>query len=92
MDIILSIKEDLDNKPKPDIAICSKCRGRYPISMCEVDPYGDGDWESGYNPIHLCPNCEDGGLIEEYDMSPRQLEMWYKWRENKKKIKIINIL
>jgi len=68
-----------DKEPKPDIAICSQCGWRGPISECGIDPYGDGDWESGYYPSHLCPKCEDGGCIDDYDMSEERLKEWEEW-------------
>lgn len=37
------------------------------MTDCEIDQ--EGDWESGYYDIHLCPKCEDGGCIDDYDYS-----------------------
>jgi len=84
-DLLLSLKEefDPDKEPLPDIAICSECRWRGPVSECGIDPYGDGDWESGYRPTHLCPKCEDGGCIDDYDMSDEVNEAWNLWFKGK---------
>jgi len=78
---LLLKKVDLDPEPAPDIAVCSECGGRYPVEQCDVDPYGDGDWEAGYHPTLLCPSCEDGGCIDDFEMSPKRLELWYAWRD-----------
>jgi len=77
---------DIDNaniEPNPDIAICSQCGWRGSISECDVDPHGDGDWESGYYPVDLCPVCEDGGCIDDYDMSEERLIEWEIWSSRK---------
>ena len=85
-DLLRTAYEETFNKePKPDIAICSKCGWRGPVSECDVDPYGDGDWESGYVPVDLCPVCEDGGCIDDYDMSDERFEEWRKWWEENEK-------
>jgi len=68
-----------DMTPSPDIAICSECGWRGPVSECGTDY--DGDWESGYYPVDLCPKCEDGGCIDDYDMSPERLAEYEAWVE-----------
>jgi len=68
-----------DPEPKLDIAICSECGWKGPVSECDVE--NDGDWESGYYEVHLCPKCEDGRCIDEYDFSPKQRKLWDKWNE-----------
>lgn len=67
--------------PAPDIAICSKCGWRGPTTECERDE--EGDWESGYRMIDLCPKCDDGGCIDDYDMSEERQKSWEAWMENK---------
>ena len=74
-DIVLKIKEEINQIPKPDIAICSQCGWRGPSSKCEQAE--EGDWENGYYTIDLCPICEDGGCIDNYDFSTE--ELFKKW-------------
>ena len=80
-DRFLKLKESLDkNKmPKPDLAKCTQCgfKGKFE----EFDLATDGDWESGYYEILECPKCEDGGCVDDYDMSPERAEEWEKWFE-----------
>ena len=57
----------LGDGEKPDIAICSVCGWRGPATECITDE--EGDWESGYYKVDLCPKCEDGGSIDDYDFS-----------------------
>jgi len=90
MDILMKLRLEFDEamknaEPKHDIAICSECGWQGPVSDCEVDPHGDGDWESGYYPVHLCPKCEDGGCIDSYDMSDARLQEWEEWWDKKKR-------
>ena len=66
-----------DKPPGPDIAICSECHWRGPADECEQDE--DGDWETGYYTIDMCPKCEDGGCIDDYDFSPEQLTKYEEW-------------
>ena len=68
-----------DPEPEFDIAICSQCGWRGPVSECETGE--EGDWESGYYKIDLCPRCEDGGCIDNYDMSPVREKEWEAWAE-----------
>ena len=76
----------IDNKqPKPDIAICSDCGWRGPVEECLKGQ--DGDWESGYFEIDECPKCDNGGCIEDYDMTPERLEEYNKWYDRKMKKK-----
>jgi len=72
---------DVDKEPSADIAICSECGWRGNVSECEIGT--DGDWESGYYEIDLCPVCEDGGCIDDYDMSEERLKEWEEWFEHK---------
>jgi len=76
-------KEIGNVEPFPDIAICSVCGWRGNVSKCEKGQ--DGDRESGYYPIHLCPKCDDGGCIDDYDMSKEKAREWKKWKERDEK-------
>ena len=77
------LKAQTDLEPKPDIAICSECNWSGPISECVKDE--EGDWETGYYPIDLCPVCleekENGGCIDDYDYSPEQLKLLNEYME-----------
>ena len=70
-------------EPIPDIAKCTECGWEGDVGKCGTEQ--DGDWESGYYNIHTCPECEDGGLIEDYSMSEERAKEWNEWYENKKK-------
>jgi len=52
----------------PDIAICSECNGRFPVDKCDSEMVSEG-WENPEYLVHYCPNCEDGGCIDDYDWS-----------------------
>jgi len=81
-DLADSVRER-DGEPKADLAICSSCRRAWPVDGLETEEAGD--YESGYFRVHICPKCEDGGLIEEYTMSEDRAREWGEWnasREN----------
>jgi len=75
----LALEYNEDEEPRPDIAICSQCGWRGPTSECENGE--EGDYENGYYFIDLCPRCEDGGCIDDYDMSSKRSEEWLKWHK-----------
>lgn len=58
-------------KPLPDIAICATCGWSGHVSKCEVVTEQDG-WEAPPYSVHLCPICEDGGCIDDYEYSKEQ--------------------
>lgn len=66
-------------EPEPDIAICSSCGWRGPTSQCETET--DGSWEECYYEVHVCPECEDGGCVDNYVMSEKQAALWNLWYE-----------
>jgi hypothetical protein len=72
---------DEETEPMPDIAICCICNWKGPTSECPVGQ--DGDWESGYYNIHLCPKCEGGGCIDDYDMTSERAREWNEWYDRK---------
>ena len=78
----LQLNTNVNVEPQPDLANCSKCGWKGSISECEEGT--DGDWESGYYKIHECPICDDGGCIDDYDMSDEQLKIWEEWHKQKK--------
>ncbi|MBD3263400.1 hypothetical protein GF374_03405 [Candidatus Woesearchaeota archaeon] len=65
-----------NGEPRPDIAVCV-CGWRGSVKDCEKAQ--EGNWEHGYYIIHLCPRCEDGGDIIDYDMTPQREQEWWKW-------------
>ena len=73
-DIKKFLEAQTEQEPLPDIAICSQCNWRGPISECVKEK--EGDWESGYYVVDCCPICQDGGCIDNYEYSPKQLELW----------------
>lgn len=76
----------LDNpepEPTADIAKCSSCGWSGHVSECEMD--SEGDWESGYYDIHLCPKCDDGGCIDDYDYSDEQAKRFNEYHDKRNK-------
>ena len=65
-------------EPRPDIAVCSQCNTRTPTKDCPTKT--EGDRESGYYAVHVCPKCKDGGLVDAYAMTPEQARKWHDWR------------
>jgi len=77
-----NIYRELTGEPSADIAICSQCNGRFPISECPTEQ--DGDWETGYYEVHLCPKCPEGGCVDDYDYSEEQLKKREEWKGKNK--------
>jgi len=67
--------EDGSSEIFPDIARCMECGWKGKISKCVREQ--EGDYESGYYDVDMCPKCKDGGEID-YDMSRKQLKKWEK--------------
>ena len=49
-----------------DMCRCSTCHGKFKVSDCEADFGNHNGWELPPYTLHLCPNCEDGGSIDDY--------------------------
>jgi hypothetical protein len=66
----------VDSEPKPDIACCSNCgwRGSTDIYVTRNETGSD------YYPADICPYCEDGGCVDDYDMTPKRAEEWNLWK------------
>lgn len=82
LDFLVLSRSSKNVEPKPDIAKCSACGWSGKASLCAVEK--EGSWEEGYYDIQLCPKCEDGGCIDDYDFSFWQwlkLE-WWEFRQN----------
>ena len=84
----LITKNSVNIEPLPDIAKCSNCGWSGPVNECIEGE--DGDWENGYYSIHECPKCDDGGCIDDYEMSIDQAKKWNKWYEKRENTKIYN--
>lgn len=70
--------ENVNNaEPPPDLASCSTCGWKGKVEECGNDT--EGDFESGYYGIHLCTKCNDGGCVDDYNMSPEQMQKWTEW-------------
>jgi len=68
---------DSSGEPKPDLAVCSECKGKFLVEGLETET--DGSYEDGYYIVHLCPTCPDGGMIEDYTMSEDRAREWNEW-------------
>lgn len=81
MNNYFNLNEELNKnvEPQPDIAICSICGWKGSINLCHIDE--EGDFETGYYLIHLCPVCEDGGCIDNYEYSLKAAQEYDKWRK-----------
>ena len=80
-DYCISLSKEINAEPKEDIARCTNCNWSGNVLECELDQ--EGDWESGYYDIHLCPKCEDGGCVDDYSMSEERFKEWDIWHKNK---------
>ena len=74
------MKDDDIGEPQPDLACCSDCGGSFPVSECPTET--EGDWDTGYYEVHVCPKCEDGGHIDDYGMTPECADRWHEWKAN----------
>ncbi len=61
---------DHGKEPGPDMGECSECGWKGPLKDCPMED--DGDYESGYYQVPVCPKCDDGGCLDRYDYSPEQ--------------------
>ena len=68
-----------DRPPQCDIAICSECGWRGLVSDCEMEE--EGSYEEGYFEAPVCPKCEDGGCLDNYDYSPEQFKLFKEWEK-----------
>jgi len=85
-DLMLLEVIDLDSEPLPDIAICSGCHWEGPVCKCEVGQ--EGDWESGYYSIYLCPQCDESeGCIDDFYYSRYQMKKLRAWEKRQPEVK-----
>lgn len=78
---LANIIRPVNNEPSPDLATCSDCQQQFKISDCPIEI--DGDWETGYYDVPICPKCEDGGCLDTYDYSPEQFKKLKEWENAK---------
>ena len=71
-----------NTQPQCDMGSCGNCGWKGPLSVCEIGK--EGDYESGYYDIPLCPICPDGGCIDDYFYSSEQRLELEKWEEANK--------
>lgn len=76
-DLLAYLTEKYDAEPKPDMAHCSSCGWSGNRLVCETEQ--EGDYESGYYAIDLCPKCDDGGCVDDYSMTKERAAEWNKW-------------
>ena len=66
--------EDFDPRdgyiePKPDMCKCSECGSTFKVSDCETDHDHHDGWEMPPYTEILCPECTDGGCIDDFFFS-----------------------
>ena len=71
---IISIEKQ---RPSPDLGNCSDCGKTFKIEDCPTEI--DGDWETGYYEVPVCPVCKDGGCIDDYSYSRKQMKEYRNW-------------
>ena len=73
----------LDDAPSPDIACCSSCGKEFDIADCPTE--SEGDWETGYYDVQVCPECPDGGCIDDYNMSSARADEYNEYMKKHNK-------
>jgi hypothetical protein len=63
-----------NKEPSPDLVHCNECGWNGLVSDCDYDE--EGDWETGYYFINLCPDCGSGDV--EYNMTPGEIHGYRK--------------
>ena len=85
---------DFKRAPKPDLARCTAYDAATGSAGCgwsgkvdECDTIQEGDRESGYVTVDVCPKC--GGEIE-YEMSEQCAAEWHAWFDEQKRKETTN--
>ena len=73
---VTELKSADDPTPLLDCGSCSECGWSGKLSDCEKEQ--EGNYEEGYVWAVYCPECEDGGCIENYYPSAESLAQWKK--------------
>ena len=81
-DIFVAFNSD-DPEPKCDVYSCSECGWEGAVEDCEVEI--EGDYESGYYDVPICPICKPEGCINDGSMSKEQFTRWEAWFERNRK-------
>lgn len=67
-------------QPKMDMCKCSNCGWSGKVSDCEIEQ--DGDWETGYYDVPMCPKCDDGCVDDfwysDEELQKEEIEKWKK--------------
>ncbi len=74
--------EPIVDEPESDIADCDTCDWSGLIADCPTEQ--DGDWETGYYTINVCPVCESS---VELNMSTDRYSEWGKWYKKHREVK-----
>lgn len=54
------IRKNPQPEPVLTMATCTECGWTGRIEDCDTEE--DGDWETGYVTVHVCPVCDEGGI------------------------------
>lgn len=73
------VQKIINAEPQPDRAQCSDCKRKFWIKDLETE--AEGDWENGYIDVYVCPKCDDGGCIDNYQFSAKQAKRWLAWKK-----------
>ena len=76
--LIVMFEEANRRDPPCDLCKCSECGWEGKADDCETDVEQDG-WEFPKYTIHICPECPDGGCIDDYWYSE---EVWETMHES----------
>ena len=75
---VTEAKEDYDkNGPSPDKVECGQCHRKWFVKDCPT--VTEGDWETGYYDVLVCPKCEDDGELDNFYFSRKQQRLYDDW-------------
>jgi len=79
MSFIYKLTKQIESEPSPDLCKCAWC-GKY-FKVKDLSTEEEGDWETGYYNVHICPVCPEGGCIDVYDYSKKQFKKLIQWEK-----------